>query len=167
MDNIRIDKQIIRLIGDLGENLVRQALKREHYNLEDFDRCDAKICFRCGYSLEGRPPPNYNESQTSLEQYMDSFSIFKYPDNCKRGEKWIKLMRYRDELESRYSSYRGSSLDFYATKDDKEYLIEVKTNKGNLEKSQAKLIEYSKELGYIPLLINVRVASKITKIKEL
>ena len=167
MDNIRIDKQIIRLIGDLGESLARQVLGREKYKIEAFNYCDAGLCFQCGFSREGRPPPEYNDTQTSLEKYIDSFSVFTYPDICKRGDKWVKLMQYRDTLESRYSSYRGSNLDFYATKNNKEYIIEIKTNKGMLEKSQLELMQYSKELGYIPVLIDVEVSCKITEIKEL
>jgi len=168
MDDIKLNKRIIRLIGDLGESLARQKLESEQYKIEPFGNCDAGLCFRCGYSLEGRPPPpEYDDTQTPLENYMDSFSVFIYPNNCKRGDKWIKLMQYRDNLKSRYSSYRGSDLDFYAIKNNKEYLIEIKTNKGELENSQKKLMEYSKELGYIPLIIKIEVTGKITEIKGL
>jgi len=142
-------------------------LETEKYKIEAFNYCDAGLCFQCGYSREGRPPPEYNDTQTSLEKYIDSFSVFTYPKKCKRGDNWIKLMKYRDNLESRYSFYRGSDLDFYAIKGNDEYIIEVKTNKGELEESQKKLMEYSKELGYIPLVIKVEVLSKVTEIKGL
>lgn len=162
---MRRDKQIARLVGDLGEILAKQALEGEGYRIERFDGCNAELCYnRCGWYSRIIPLP---DSQTTLEEHIKPFSDFKYPSNCRRGEKWIKLMKHRDKLVSRYSSYRGSNLDFYATKDNKEYVIEIKTNKAVLEKSQKELIEYAKELGYIPILVRSRVSGKVTKTKEL
>ena len=75
-------------------------------------------------------------------------------------------MQYRDKLPSRGT--RGFNLDFYAKKDGKEYIIESKTNSARIRKSQLKLIEYAKELGYIPILIRSRieVTGEITEIIE-
>jgi len=67
----------------------------------------------------------------------------------------------------RYSARVVRILCARAKKDGKEYIIESKTNSARIRKSQLKLIEYAKELGYISILIKsrVEVTGEITEIK--
>lgn len=155
---MRLNKKARSLIGYIGERLAKEALEREGYTIESFDRCDARLYLVCG------------EPVKPMKKYKPGGPEYEYPDNCKRGEKWLKLMHYRDKLvKIDRSVTRGMNLDFYAIKNGKEFIVESKANSARIRKSQIKLIEYAKELGYIPFLIKskVKVTGGITEIKEL
>ena len=142
------------LIGRVAERAARGRLKREGFSVQSFDYCGSPSCFlHCGVLKATEPDVVAKEG---------------YPRECKRGKKWLKLMRYHDELQKTRTSNKGISLDYYATKNGEEYVIEVKANKSRLSKAQKDLITYAKQLGYRVLYIHVtvNVVGKIDEIIE-
>lgn len=167
MSKIYLNKQARNLIGYIAERLARARLKKKGYEIERFDRCGSPSCFECGWL------------STSKEWHIGKER--HYPKRCRRGKKWLELIRYRDQLVMRYRYellkfyqktrkplLKGVNLDYYAKKNGEEYVIEVKANTSRLSKAQKELIRYAKELGYHPLYIHVTidVTGKIEEIVE-
>ena len=167
MGKIRLDKRARNLIGYIAERLARARLKKKGYELQKFNYCGSRLCFECGWL------------STSKEWHIGKER--HYPKRCRRGKKWLELMRYRDQLIMRYryellKRFRqtlkpltqGVNLDYYAKKNGEEYVIEVKANKSRLSKAQKELVRYAKELGYRALHIHVTidVTGKIDEIVE-
>jgi len=163
------------LIGQVAERAVRQRLKREGFSVQKFNHCKSLLCPECGILTPKEP---------------DFTPKIGYSKECKRGKKWIKLMRYRDELkkpktsnEKNYviktihygdktleirTSGETTNLDYYATKDGEEYVIEVKANTSKLTKNQKELMSYAKQLGYhvSHIRVTINVTGKIDETVE-
>jgi len=141
------------LIGQVAERVARGRLKRKGFSVQKFNHCNSPLCLECGLLRATKP---------------DVIVKTGYPRECKRGKKWLKLMKYRDRLQKTRTSNKGITLDYYAKKDGEEYVIEVKANTSRLSKAQKELISYAKELGYNALYIHVTidVTGKIDEIIE-
>jgi len=140
-----------KLIGSVAERAVKGRLKREGFSVQKFNYCGSPQCHECGFSTSHSDPTRE-----------------EYPKQCKRGKKWLELMRHCDELKKTRTYLQGTGLDFYATKNGEEYLIEVKANKSRLSKSQKKLCNYAKKLGYHILYfrVTINVTGKINDVSE-
>ncbi|RLI40779.1 hypothetical protein DRO69_12465 [Candidatus Bathyarchaeota archaeon] len=171
MDKIYLDKQARNLIGYIAERLARARLKKQGYEIERFNYCGSEACFECGWLSRGKKSRDITERESEKH----------YPKRCRRGKKWKKLMRYRDQIVNRYENellkffektrkplLKGVNLDYYAKKDGEEYVIEVKANKSLLSKAQKELVQRAKELGYRVLYVHVtiEVTGKIDEILE-
>jgi len=148
-----------QLIGRVGERLAREELENQGYELQSFDRCKSNLCIVCGFPIHP-----YSKDFRSGDVLND------YPNSCSRGKRWLELLRYRDKLRSNHNVHaeRGLNLDFYATKNDDEYVIEVKTNRAKLTKAQKKLMEYAQQLNFHPLYVRVRVSvsGEVTEVRK-
>lgn len=167
MGKIYLNKQARNLIGYVAERLAKGRLKKKGYEIESFDYCGSERCFECGWL------------STSKEWHIGKER--RYPKQCRRGKKWLELMRYRDQLVMRYRYdlirffektrkplLKGINLDYYAKKNEEEYVIEVKANTSRLSKAQKELVKYAKQLGYCVLHIHVTidVTGKIDEVVE-
>ena len=75
------------------------------------------------------------------------------------GSKKQDFIEMNKTLDQIYSGkeHKRRRFDFIAKKEDKYYVVEVKTNKAILTKFQKEDLQLSKKFGFIPILVRTKV----------
>jgi hypothetical protein len=76
---------------------------------------------------------------------------------AKEGSGAYHVWERTGDYEALYFRSSNFGFDFIAKKDKKFYLVEVKTNRAILQDYQRKMLEKSKEFGFIPVVLRVKV----------
>ncbi|GAJ14120.1 unnamed protein product, partial [marine sediment metagenome] len=154
-----------RYAGEIGEKLAQKFLVDAGYEIRSFAELASYAL--CKDALNG-----FEKSDKILyEGIARLFLRDKYQSFIEFCEVWnkdpdvpttinIPLSIHRDEEKEEKTFPKGThvaGLDFVGRKKGKFYLIEVKTNKAVPTKYQKKMLLKSKELGFTPVVLRLKV----------
>ena len=125
-------KSLIAYEGQIGEAIARNYLKKQGFIIHSYMMLVDFI---------GRPCPG----QSFAEDFLGS-----------KRQNFIELNKACDKIYSG-KEHRRRRFDLVAKKEDKYYIVEVKTNKAQLNKWQREALQLSKKFGFIPMLVRTKV----------
>lgn len=192
-NHLDINRVCGRHAGDIGERIAWIILTQNGYDIWDFSSLVDSICERLTREELERIitkkiiySPQIKKNKDNEYDIADKFFNSKYTDNfikyCCAWNIESKLrgstirpvfdVEHRREAERNNTfSLPSSGPDYVGKKDDKFYIIEVKTNSAVLQRHQKKMLLLAKDFGFIPLLVKMRVDIKVplekVEIKEL
>ena len=113
--------------------------------------------------LLDKPQKNFFENPENLLSFIGFLRAWEEDSDVPSGKivlkpQWNGKGNYEDFLwEASASRSCHFGFDFIAKKDRNFYLVEVKTNRAKLQDYQRKMLERSKEFGFIPVVLRVKV----------
>ncbi len=146
-----------RHAGEIGERIAQNLLVNSGYEIRPFDAVAPNIMTR----KENRHLETVKKGSAKLffgDKYADFIkfcAIWNTDPDVPSSISGSHRSRGQDEEET-FSLHRGG-LDWVGKKDNKFYLIEVKTNRAVLQAYQKKMLLKAKKFGFIPLVLRIKV----------
>lgn len=144
-----------RHAGDIGERFANKILIDAKYETRSFAALSADVLCKDADEDYGYAMLRKGKARMFLKDKYEDFISF-----C---EAWNQ----DPEVPSTIRGVRphgtetflpgGAGVDLVGKKDNKFYLIEIKTNRAALQGYQKKMLLKSKEFGFIPLVLRVKV----------
>ena len=153
VSTIHLGRSFGRHAGDIGEKCAMNFLIDAGFEVLDFGKLV--------YYVFGRGDKIMNRGKAKLflgKKYSGFRKFCREWNKCAdkiSGGSTIRPIPIPNEDDVFYQ--RSIGLDWVAKRDNKLYLVEVKTNRAKLTIFQKKMLLKSKELGFIPILLKLIV----------
>jgi hypothetical protein len=126
-------KSLSVYVGEIGETVAKKYLKKRGFKI---------VSYMFLSDILSPKSPRYCPPE------IDSFL----------GSMKKNFLEMKSALEKGYGGKEHRrGLDFLAEREGKYYVVEVKTNDAQLDKTQKEELLLSKKHGFIPLLVNTKV----------
>ena len=159
--------------GLIGEKEAKSYLESRGFEvcsfcamIMDFHRVPGKIYEYLELKRRGYKTSTPYMKRLREEIFAKGLKLFENFDNLLNFERFYRA--WTEDLDvpsgkalSIVERASNFGFDFVAKKHGKFYFIEVKTNTARLRKYQRKMLLRSKEFGFIPLVVRVRVDIRV------
>jgi len=153
-----IGRMLGRHAGDIGEKFAHKILTDAGYEIRSFAELSSDVLCK---------DENFKSHEILYRGIAKMFLGNKYQDFIEFCEAWNRDLKVPSTIRgvrphgTETFSPTGVGFDFVGMKDDKFYLIEVKTNRAVLQKFQKKMLLKAKDFGFIPLIVRVKVEVRV------